>query len=79
MATPSSASPLPTDAGLTVYGCEPDEDDLFSGRAEREASFHRGGELKHEADGGHVTMEFPKSASASTGDRASLYDACGIR
>jgi MipA family protein len=46
--------------------------------AEREASFHLGGELKHDADWGHVTMEFLKSASASKGYRASVYYAYPI-
>ncbi|WP_368562186.1 MipA/OmpV family protein [Pseudoxanthomonas sp. UTMC 1351] len=54
-------------------GYEPDEEALFEGMAERKASLHFGGEVKHSADWGDTTVEFLKSASASKGYRASAY------
>jgi MipA family protein len=54
-------------------GYEPDEEALFEGMAERKASLHFGGEVKHSAGWGDITVEFLKSASASKGYRASAY------
>jgi len=54
-------------------GYEPEDEPLFEGMDERKASLHFGGEVKHSAGWGDVTVEFLKSASASKGYRASVY------
>lgn len=54
-------------------GYEPDEEELFEGMAERKASLHFGGEVKHSAGWGDITVEFLKSARASKGYRAAVY------